>query len=496
MDKIIENTEMDLNEILRVRREKLDTLKKEGRNPFDITRFDREYTAKELLDNFDKFQDKEVSLAGRIMAKRIMGKASFCHIQDGLERIQLYVRVDELGEDSYSEFKKYDIGDIVGITGLTFVTHMGEKSIRVKSMVLLTKSLQPLPEKFHGLKDMDLRYRQRYVDLIVNPEVKSVFVARAKIIKAIREFMFSSGYLEVETPVLHNQATNANARPFSTHHNTLDIDMYLRIELELHLKRLIVGGLDKIFEIGKVFRNEGMDTRHNPEFTLMELYEAYGDLYTMMDRAEQIYCYVADNVLGTRKIDYQDQIINVDGPWRRLTMIEAVKEYSGVDFDSFTLDDEEAKNTAKEHNVHVEKHWNWGMILNAFFEEFVEKNLIQPTFIYQYPIEISPLAKRNKEKPHLTERFEFFILASEMGNAFSELNDPVDQRERLVAQAKSKFGDYEFTIDDDFINALEIGMPPTGGMGLGVERMIMLFTNSSSIRDVMFFPTMKPESNG
>lgn len=496
MDKIIENTEMDLNEILRVRREKLDTLKKEGRNPFDMTRFDREYTAKELLDNFDKFQDKEVSLAGRIMAKRIMGKASFCHIQDGLERIQLYVRVDELGEDSYSEFKKYDIGDIVGITGLTFVTHMGEKSIRVKSMVLLTKSLQPLPEKFHGLKDMDLRYRQRYVDLIVNPEVKSVFVARAKIIKAIREFMFSSGYLEVETPVLHNQATNANARPFSTHHNTLDIDMYLRIELELHLKRLIVGGLDKIFEIGKVFRNEGMDTRHNPEFTLMELYEAYGDLYTMMDRAEQIYCYVADNVLGTRKIDYQGQIINVDGPWRRLTMIEAVKEYSGVDFDSFTLDDEEAKNTAKEHNVHVEKHWNWGMILNAFFEEFVEKNLIQPTFIYQYPIEISPLAKRNKEKPHLTERFEFFILASEMGNAFSELNDPVDQRERLVAQAKSKFGDYEFTIDDDFINALEIGMPPTGGMGLGVERMIMLFTNSSSIRDVMFFPTMKPESNG
>ncbi|NLV33511.1 MAG: lysine--tRNA ligase [Clostridiaceae bacterium] len=496
MDKIIENTEMDLNEILRVRREKLDTLKKEGRNPFDMTRFDREYTAKELLDNFDKFQDKEVSLAGRIMAKRIMGKASFCHIQDGLERIQLYVRVDELGEDSYSEFKKYDIGDIVGITGLTFVTHMGEKSIRVKSMVLLTKSLQPLPEKFHGLKDMDLRYRQRYVDLIVNPEVKSVFITRAKIIKAIREYMSNLGYLEVETPVLHNQATNANARPFCTHQNTLDIDMYLRIELELNLKKLIVGGLDKIFEIGKVFRNEGMDTRHNPEFTLMEFYEAYGDLYTMMDRAEQIYCYVADNVLGTRQIDFQGQIINLESPWRRLTMIEAVKEYSGVDFDSFTLDDEAAKKAAKEKNVHVESHWNWGMILNAFFEEYVEKNLIQPTFIYQYPIEISPLAKRNKDKPHLTERFEFFILASEMGNAFSELNDPVDQKERLIAQAKSKFGEYEFTIDEDFINALEIGMPPTGGMGLGVERMIMLFTNSSSIRDVMFFPTMKPESNG
>ncbi|HQM97370.1 MAG TPA: lysine--tRNA ligase, partial [Clostridia bacterium] len=472
MDKIIENTEMDLNEILRVRREKLDTLKKEGRNPFDITRFDREYTAKELLDNFDKFQDKEVSLAGRIMAKRIMGKASFCHIQDGLERIQLYVRVDELGEDSYSEFKKYDIGDIVGITGLTFVTHMGEKSIRVKSMVLLTKSLQPLPEKFHGLKDMDLRYRQRYVDLIVNPEVKSVFITRAKIIKAIREYMSNLGYLEVETPVLHNQATNANARPFCTHQNTLDIDMYLRIELELNLKKLIVGGLDKIFEIGKVFRNEGMDTRHNPEFTLMEFYEAYGDLYTMMDRAEQIYCYVADNVLGTRQIDFQGQIINLESPWRRLTMIEAVKEYSGVDFDSFTLDDEAAKKAAKEKNVHVESHWNWGMILNAFFEEYVEKNLIQPTFIYQYPIEISPLAKRNKDKPHLTERFEFFILASEMGNAFSELNDPVDQKERLIAQAKSKFGEYEFTIDEDFINALEIGMPPTGGMGLGVERMI------------------------
>jgi len=430
------------------------------------------------------------------MAKRIMGKASFCHIQDGLEKIQLYVRIDELGEESYSEFKKFDIGDIVGVSGLPFVTHMGEKSIRVKSMVLLTKSLQPLPEKFHGLKDMDLRYRQRYVDLIVNPEVKSVFVTRAKIIKAIREFMFSLDYLEVETPVLHNQATNANARPFSTHHNTLDIDMFLRIELELHLKRLIVGGLDKVFEIGKVFRNEGMDTRHNPEFTLMELYEAYGDLYTMMDRAEQIYCYVADNVLGTRQIDYQGQIINLESPWKRLTMIEAVKEYSGVDFDSFTLDDAAAKKAAKERNVHVESHWNWGMILNAFFEEYVEKNLIQPTFIYQYPIEISPLAKRNKEKPHLTERFEFFILASEMGNAFSELNDPVDQRERLVAQAKSKFGDYEFTIDDDFINALEIGMPPTGGMGLGVERMIMLFTNSPSIRDVLFFPTMKPESNG
>ncbi|NLF37442.1 MAG: lysine--tRNA ligase [Clostridiaceae bacterium] len=496
MDKQIENTELDLNEILRVRREKLDNLKAEGKNPFDITRFDREYTAKEVLDDFDNLQDKKVAIAGRIMAKRIMGKASFCHIQDGLEKIQLYVRIDELGEESYSEFKKFDIGDIVGVSGLPFVTHMGEKSIRVKSMVLLTKSLQPLPEKFHGLKDMDLRYRQRYVDLIVNPEVKSVFVTRAKIIKAIREFMFSLDYLEVETPVLHNQATNANARPFSTHHNTLDIDMFLRIELELHLKRLIVGGLDKVFEIGKVFRNEGMDTRHNPEFTLMELYEAYGDLYTMMDRAEQIYCYVADNVLGTRQIDYQGQIINLESPWRRLTMIEAVKEYSGVDFDSFTLDDEAAKKAAKERNVHVESHWNWGMILNAFFEEYVEKNLIQPTFIYQYPIEISPLAKRNKEKPHLTERFEFFILASEMGNAFSELNDPVDQRERLVAQAKSKFGDYEFTIDDDFINALEIGMPPTGGMGLGVERMIMLFTNSPSIRDVLFFPTMKPESNG
>lgn len=496
MDKQIENTELDLNEILRVRREKLDNLKAEGKNPFAITRFDREYTAKEVLDDFDNLQDKKVAIAGRIMAKRIMGKASFCHIQDGLEKIQLYVRIDELGEESYSEFKKFDIGDIVGVSGLPFVTHMGEKSIRVKSMVLLTKSLQPLPEKFHGLKDMDLRYRQRYVDLIVNPEVKSVFVTRAKIIKAIREFMFSLDYLEVETPVLHNQATNANARPFSTHHNTLDIDMFLRIELELHLKRLIVGGLDKVFEIGKVFRNEGMDTRHNPEFTLMELYEAYGDLYTMMDRAEQIYCYVADNVLGTRQIDYQGQIINLESPWKRLTMIEAVKEYSGVDFDSFTLDDAAAKKAAKERNVHVESHWNWGMILNAFFEEYVEKNLIQPTFIYQYPIEISPLAKRNKEKPHLTERFEFFILASEMGNAFSELNDPVDQRERLVAQAKSKFGDYEFTIDDDFINALEIGMPPTGGMGLGVERMIMLFTNSPSIRDVLFFPTMKPESNG
>ncbi|HRR35604.1 MAG TPA: lysine--tRNA ligase [Clostridia bacterium] len=494
MDKIVENTETDLNEILRIRREKLEALKQEGRNPFDITRFDREYTAKEILDNFDSLQNKEVSLAGRIMAKRIMGKASFCHIQDGLDRIQLYVRIDELGEDTYSEFRKYDIGDIVGVTGFPFITRMGEKSIRVKSIVLLTKSLQVLPEKFHGLKDMDLRYRQRYVDLIVNPDVKSVFITRANIMKAIREFMHSLGYLEVETPVLHNQATNANARPFATYHNTLNIDMYLRIELELHLKRLIVGGLDKIFEIGKVFRNEGMDTRHNPEFTLMELYEAYA--YTMMERAEQIFCYIADNVSGTRKIDYQGQIINVEAPWRRLTMIEAVKEYSGVDFDSFTLDDAAARAAAKKHNVRIEKHWNWGMILNAFFEEYAEKNLIQPTFIYQYPIEISPLAKRNKEKPHLTERFEFFVLGNEMGNAFSELNDPVDQRERLIAQAKSKFGEYDFTIDDDFINALEVGMPPTGGMGLGLERMIMLFTNSTSIRDVMFFPTMKPESNG
>lgn len=496
MDKIVENTETDLNEILRIRREKLEALKQEGRNPFDITRFDREYTAKEILDNFDSLQNKEVSLAGRIMAKRIMGKASFCHIQDGLDRIQLYVRVDELGEDKYADFRKYDIGDIVGVKGIPFVTHMGEKSIRVKSIVLLTKSLQVLPEKFHGLKDMDLRYRQRYVDLIVNPDVKSVFITRANIMKAIREFMHSLGYLEVETPVLHNQATNANARPFATYHNTLNIDMYLRIELELHLKRLIVGGLDKIFEIGKVFRNEGMDTRHNPEFTLMELYEAYADMYTMMERAEQIFCYIADNVLSTRKIDYQGQIINVEAPWRRLTMIEAVKEYSGVDFDSFTLDDAAARSAAKKHNVRIEKHWNWGMILNAFFEEYAEKNLIQPTFIYQYPIEISPLAKRNKEKPHLTERFEFFVLGNEMGNAFSELNDPVDQRERLIAQAKSKFGEYDFTIDDDFINALEVGMPPTGGMGLGLERMIMLFTNSTSIRDVMFFPTMKPESNG
>lgn len=499
MDKnidIVENDFTDLNEILRIRREKLEVLKSEGKNPFDETNFNRDHTAKEVFDGFEGLLDTQIKIAGRIMAKRVMGKASFCHIQDGLERIQLYVRMDEIGEDAYSEFKKFDIGDIVGVTGIPFVTHMGEQSIRVKEIILLTKSLQPLPEKFHGLKDMDLRYRQRYVDLIVNPEVRATFITRSKIMKAIREYMDNLGYLEVETPVLHNQATNANARPFLTHHNTLDIDMYLRIELELSLKRLIVGGFDKVFEIGKVFRNEGMDTKHNPEFTLMEFYEAYGDMYTMMDRAEEIFCYVADKVLGTRQIDYQGQIINLEGPWKRLTMIEAVKEYSGVDFDAFAQDDAAARQAAKEKNVRVEKHWNWGMILNAFFDKFVEENLIQPTFIYQYPIEISPLAKRNKEKPYLTERFEFFILTSEMGNAFSELNDPIDQRERLVAQAKSKFGEFDFSIDEDYINALEVGMPPTGGMGIGVERMMMLFTNSPSIRDVLLFPTMKPESNG
>lgn len=490
-----EDNSKELNEILQVRRDKLEALKKEGKNPFDITKYNKEYSLEEILEKFDSFKEDQIlSTAGRIMAKRVMGKVSFCHIQDGLEKMQLYVRVDQLGEDQYDAFKKMDIGDIVGVSGTTFVTQKGEKSLKVDNITLLTKSLQPLPEKFHGLKDTDIRYRQRYVDLIVNSDVKSVFVARANIMRAIREYMHSQGYLEVETPVLHNEATNANARPFVTHHNTLNLDMFLRIELELHLKRLIVGGLDRIFEIGKVFRNEGMSTRHNPEFSLMEFYEAYADMYTMMQRAEEIFQYVADKVVGSRQLDYQGQIIDLDGPWKRMTMVEAVKEYTGVDFDSFTLDDEQARSIAKEKNVKIEKHWNWGMILNAFFEEHVEENLIQPTFIYQFPIENSPLAKRNKEKPHLTERFELYVFASELGNAFSELNDPIDQKERLIAQAKSKFGEFEFSIDEDFINALEIGMPPTGGMGIGLERMIMLFTNSASIRDVIFFPTMKPEN--
>lgn len=496
MDNFIDNAEVDLNEILKIRREKLENLKNSGKNPFLITYYDRQYTAKEVLSDFDALTEKEVSMAGRIMTKRVMGKASFAHIQDGMEQIQLYVRIDEIGEDAYTDFKKFDIGDIIGFTGMPFVTHMGERSIRVKSITLLSKSLQPLPEKFHGLKDMDLRYRQRYVDLIMNPEVKAAFIVRANMIAAIREYMTGLGYLEVDTPVLHNQATNANARPFETHHNTLDMDMFLRIELELHLKRLIVGGIDRVFEIGKVFRNEGMDTRHNPEFTLMEFYEAYADYNIMMTRAEEMYCYVADKVLGTRELNYQGEKISLERPWKRMTMAGSVKEYSGVDFDSFAGDDIKAKEIAKEKNVHVEDHWNWGMILNAFFDEYVEKNLIQPTFIYEYPIEISPLAKRNARKPYMTERFELFIAGSEAGNAFSELNDPIDQKERFIAQAKSKFGEFDFSIDDDFINAIEIGMPPTGGMGIGIDRMVMLFTDSASIRDVIFFPTMKSDING
>ena len=401
---------------------------------------------------------------------------------------------DVLGDDPYKSFKKMDIGDILGVEGEVFRTKRGEISIVASKAVLLSKSLLPLPEKYHGLKDQDLRYRQRYVDLIVNPEVRETFEVRSRIISAIRRFMDDRGYLEVETPVLHNHSTNSAARPFKTHHNTLDIDMFLRVETELALKRLIVGGMEKVYEIGRIFRNEGMSYKHNPEFTSIEMYEAYTDYKGMMALCEELFLYIADTVIGERKLNYQGDEIDLKGPWKRMTMVEAVKEYTGVDFDSFELDDEKARAMAKEHHIEVDDDFAWGQVLNEFFEEKVEEHLLQPTFIYDYPIEVSPLAKRKVDKPHLTERFEIFITCREMGNAFSELNDPIDQRARFEQQAKLKHGDEDYSIDEDFVTALEYGMPPTGGMGIGIDRLIMLFTDSVSIRDVLLFPTMKPKA--
>ncbi len=486
--------ELDINHLMQIRRDKLAELQAEGKNPFEITKFNRTNTAGEIKANYEEFEQKDVTVAGRIIAKRIMGKASFCTIQDSDEKIQSYVSINDLGEESYKAFKTYDIGDIIGITGFVFKTRTEEISVHAKEVTLLSKSLRPLPEKFHGLKDMDLRYRQRYVDLIMNPEVKETFILRSKIIKEIRKFMDEQGYMEVETPMLTTVATGDAARPFITHHNTLDLQMYLRIAPELNLKRLIVGGFDKVFEIGKNFRNEGMDIKHNPEFTNMEFYSAYEDYNDMMNIAERLISTVAENTLGTTKITYQGQEIDLAPGWKKITMIDAIKQATGVDFNTINTD-EEAQALAKEKGVEYEEIKNTrGHIINEFFETFVEETLIQPTFIMDYPVEVSPLTKRKKEDSRLVERFELFIGGREYGNAYSELNDPIDQYERFLKQVEAKEkGDEEAGgMDEDFVNALEIGLPPTGGMGIGLDRLIMLLTDSASIRDVLFFPTMKP----
>jgi len=483
--------EQELSDVLQIRRDKLAELMANGKNPYEITKFDVTHTTEEIRENFEKLENTTVSIAGRMMFRRIMGKASFCGLQDGSGRIQVYVKRDDVGTDEYAEFKKWDIGDIIGITGFVFRTKTGEMSVHAQKITLLSKSLLPLPEKFHGLRDTDLRYRQRYVDLIMNPEVKDTFLKRSAIIKEIRNYLDAKGFLEVDTPVLHTLEIGAAARPFKTHHNTLDIDMYLRIETELYLKRLIVGGLDKVYEVGRIFRNEGMDTKHNPEFTTIELYQAYADYHDIMDLVEDLYVTITEKVCGSKVINYQGTEINMAGPWERLTMAEAVKKYSGVDYYDWK-DDEDARACAKAHHVDVEKNAAKGDVLAAFFDEYVEEKLIQPTFIYDYPVEISPLAKRKPTEPAFTERFEFFIYAREMGNAFSELNDPIDQRERFEKQVAAKRAQgANAEVDEDFICALEYGMPPTGGLGFGLDRLVMLLTDSASIRDVLLFPTMK-----
>lgn len=486
--------ELDLNQLMMIRREKLEKLKEDGKNPFEITKFNRTHTSKQVVDNYDELEGKDVTVAGRIMAKRIMGKASFCHIQDSEGKLQSYVSINELGEESYKHFKEDDIGDIIGITGFVFKTRTGEISIHAKEVTLLSKSLRPLPEKYHGLKDTDLRYRQRYVDLIVNPEVKTAFEVRSRIIKEMRNFLDSKGYMEVETPILNTIAGGATAKPFVTHHNALDIDMYLRIAPELYLKRLIVGGFDKVYEIGRLFRNEGMDLKHNPEFTSMELYSAFEDYNDMMNITEEMVSTIAKNILGTTKINYQGTQIDLTPNWKRISMIDAIKEVTGVDFNEINTD-EEAIKIAEEKKVTVEDFKkNRGYIINAFFEEFVEETLIQPTFICDYPVEVSPLTKRKPSDTRLTERFEVFIGGREYGNAYSELNDPIDQYERFKKQVEAReAGDEEANMmDEDFVTALEIGLPPTGGLGMGIDRLIMLLTDSASIRDVLLFPTMKP----
>ena len=487
--------ELDLNQLMKVRREKLEELEENGQNPFNITKFNVTNTSGEIKGKYEEFEQKDVTIAGRMIAKRIMGKASFCTIQDSTGKIQSYVSTNDLGEESYKAFKKFDIGDIIGITGFVFKTRTEEISVHAKEVTLLSKSLRPLPEKFHGLKDPDLRYRQRYTDLIVNPEVKETFIIRSKIISNIRKILEEKGYLEVETPILNTISGGATARPFITHHNALNIDMYLRIALELNLKRLIVGGFDKVFELGRSFRNEGMDIRHNPEFTMLELYAAYEDYNDMMNLTEELFSRTAKDVLGTTTITYQGQEINLEPGWKRITMIDAIKEVTNIDFNEINSD-EEAVKLAKEHNIEIpdKTKETRGDIISLFFDEYVEKTLIQPTFIYDYPVEISPLAKKKKEDTRLTERFEVFIGGREYGNAFSELNDPIDQYERFKKQVEARnAGDEEAgMMDEDYIQALEIGLPPTGGLGIGIDRLVMLLTDSASIRDVLLFPTMKP----
>ena len=486
--------ELDLNQLMIIRREKLEKLKQNNKNPFEITKFDITHTSKEIIDNYEELEGKDVTIAGRIMAKRIMGKASFCHIQDGDGKIQSYVSINDLGEESYKQFKEDDIGDIIGITGFVFKTRTGEISIHAKEVILLSKSLRPLPEKFHGLKDTDLRYRQRSVDLIMNPEVKETFKKRSLIIKEIRNMLDEKEFMEVETPILQTIPGGASARPFITHHNTLDIDMYLRIATELYLKRLIVGGFDKVYEIGRNFRNEGMDIKHNPEFTCIELYEAYTNLEGMMNITEELIRRCANKVCGTGKISYQGEEIDLEKPFRRITMIDSIKEVTGVDFNTVETD-EEAQKIAKDLNMEIDPiKTTIGDIIVQVFEEKVEETLRQPTFLYEYPIENSPLTKKCKDNPRMTQRFELFIGGREYANAYSELNDPIDQYERFLKQVQAReAGDEEANMmDDDFVQALEYGMPPTGGMGMGIDRLVMLLTDSASIRDVLLFPTMKP----
>lgn len=491
----MKNVEQPSSELLRIKRKKLENLQKIGKDPFEITKFGREHFSQDIKDSFADFENEDVTIAGRIMSWRVMGKASFLDVLDGKGRIQVYVKIDDIGEKFYEEMSNFwDIGDVIGVCGAVFKTKRGEISVHAKELKLLSKSLSLMPEKFHGLKDTDLRYRQRYVDLIVNPEVKDTFKKRSVIIKTVREFLDKRGYTEVETPALNLIPGGAAAKPFVTHHNTLDLDLFLRISPELYLKRLIVGGLEKVYEIGRLFRNEGMSVKHNPEFTTIELYEAYTDYFGMMEITEEIIRACTVTVCGDTKIKYQDDEIDVGKPFERMTMVEAVKKFTDKDFGEFVGNDEKAREAAKSLGVTLEKNQSWGDILFLLFEEKVEKNLVQPTFIYDHPVEISPLAKRKKDVPQLTERFELFITRREFANAYSELNDPIDQRERFNHQMMLReSGDDEANmIDEDFIAALEYGMPPTGGLGIGIDRLVMLLTNSQSIRDVIMFPTMKP----
>lgn len=484
----------DLSDVLQVRRQKLNELREQGIDPFG-QKYERTHLAEEIINNFEALENHQVSIAGRIMSQRVMGKASFAHLQDSSGRIQIYVKVDQVGEEAYRQFERFDIGDIIGVEGKVFKTKRGEISVSAEKITFLTKSLRPLPEKWHGLKDVDLRYRQRYVDLIVNPEVKKTFITRSKIIKAMRSFLDDRSFIEVETPILHSIAGGANARPFITHHNTLDIDMYLRIATELHLKRLIVGGFDRVYEIGRIFRNEGMSIKHNPEFTTVELYQAFGDMENMMEITESMISFIALQVLGTNKIVYQGQEIDLTPPWPRERMVDLVKKYAGVDFLAVSSD-EEARRLAKEHGLKIElkPDSTRGEIINLVFEEYVEDKLIQPIFVTGHPIEISPLAKKRDDDPAFTYRFEAFIYGREMANGFSEINDPIDQRERFLRQLeqREKGDDEAHMMDEDFLRALEYGMPPTGGLGIGVDRLVMLLTDSYSIRDVLLFPTMRP----